>query len=62
MSSDNGLLVKKNPEMGTYDVYYLCADNSTYLKTFTDLETMIRYIQKEQEASLLEYGTRFEGF
>ncbi len=61
MSADNGLLVKKNQE-GKFDVYYLAADNQFYEKTFEDLETLIRWIQEQQENFILEYGTRFAGF
>jgi len=43
MSADNGLLVKKNSE-GSFDVYYLVADNQFYENTFKDLETLIRWI------------------
>ena len=61
MSADNGLLIKKNSD-GFYDVYYLVADNATFMKTIKDVESLFRYIQEEQESSLLEYGTRFSGF
>lgn len=61
MSSDNGLLVEKNSD-GFFDVYYLVADNKTFVKTITDVESLFRYIQEEQECSILEYGTRFSGF
>ena len=61
MSADNGLLVKKNSE-GSFDVYYLVADNQFYENTFEDLETLIRWIQEQQENFIFEYGTRFAGF
>ena len=61
MSADNGLLVKKNSE-GSFDVYYLVADNQFYENTLKDLETLIRWIQEQQENFILEYGTRFAGF
>jgi len=38
MSADNGLLVKKNSE-GSFDVYYLVADNQFYENTFKDKRT-----------------------
>ena len=61
MSTDNGLLVKKNSD-GFYDVYYLAADNATFETTFEDVESLFRYIQEQQEECILEYGTRFSGF
>ena len=61
MSADNGLLVEKNSD-GFYDVYYLAADNETFMKTIKDVESLFRYIQEQQEECILEYGTRFSGF